>query len=90
MSNSNDKDHSKNIHKASVGIQNEAFGGKQKKTTNGVGRKRLTLHACLCAQGMGGNIQICPFTRFLLMQASHFPEFESRWTHEYENVQIRV
>ena len=25
-----------------------------------------------------------------VMLTSHCPEFESRWTHEYENVQIRV
>ena len=24
------------------------------------------------------------------MQASHCPDFESEWTHEYENVHIRV
>ena len=26
----------------------------------------------------------------VLMQASHCPELDTRWTHDYENVQIRV
>ena len=29
---------------------------------------------------------ICTF----VMQASHCPELDTRWTHDYENVQIRV